>query len=155
MAYDSTPDTQEHIDKVRSRLEEVVEDLQQRGDVHDFSKLMPPEKEGWDIATPKLKDLVYGTEEYRAALRELKSTVQHHYSVNDHHPEFYIEQGFEGVNGMTLMAIVEMLCDWKAASERTKQVNTFEGNLPYNFERFGIDPQLAQILKNTVAELGW
>lgn len=151
--YDSTKDTLEHIGKVRDNIDQIHWNLSKRSFEHDASKLEPPEKEGWDIATPKLKDLVYGSDEYRAALRELRPTVEHHYSVNDHHPEFY-PPGI-GINGMTLMAVIEMLCDWKAASERTKQVNTFKENLPHNFERFGIESQLAQIITNTVDFLGW
>jgi len=55
---------------------------------------------------------------------------------------------------MTLLDVVEMLCDWKAASERTKQ-GSIAASLTHNKERFGISDQLAAILENTVRELGW
>lgn len=58
------------------------------------------------------------------------------------------------VNGMSLLDVVEMLCDWKAASERTKQ-GSIAQSLAHNKERFGIDDQLYNILVNTVKELGW
>lgn len=45
-------------------------------------------------------------------------------------------------------------CDWKAASERTKQ-GSIAASLVHNRMRFGIDDQLAAILENTVRELGW
>ena len=58
------------------------------------------------------------------------------------------------------MALIEMLCDWRAASERVKQrtddpdkVSTFEAGLQHNFGRFGIGPQLASVLMATVREL--
>ena len=37
--------------------------------------------------------------------------------MNRHHPEHF---GEDGIRGMNLPDVVEMLCDWKAASERTK-----------------------------------
>lgn len=148
--YDSTPDTMEHIRRVRYYLDDVIRELDERARDHDASKLFPPEKDGWDIATPKLKDLTYGTEEYRQSLRELRPTVEHHYAHNSHHPEFYPN----GVDGMTLFDVVEMLCDWKAASERGKGNNFMEG-LPYNKERFGLSDQLYSILENTAKAMGF
>lgn len=150
MTYDSTADTLEHIGKVQSRIHECTNNLIVRAERHDKSKLMEPEKAGFDIMTLKLRDLTYGSDEYRAALVEGKPTVDHHYSVNTHHPEHY-EQG---ITGMSLLDIVEMLCDWKGASERTKQ-GSIAASLIHNKERFGISDQLAAILENTVKELGW
>lgn len=102
------------------------------------------------MLTTKLAELAYGSDEYRAALRENKPTIDHHYAVNDHHPEHWPN----GIRDMSLLSIVEMLCDWKAASARTKQ-GSIAASLAHNKERFGIDDQLAAILENTVRELGW
>ena len=150
MSYDSTKDTIDHIGKVRYRLHVVIKDLEARGLVHDASKLQAPEKPGYDQLQTALKDVVYGTDAYRAALAEAKPVIDHHYAANDHHPEHYPN----GVNGMTLMALVEMLADWKAASERTKQ-GSIAQSLAHNKTRFGISDQLAEILENTVKDLGW
>lgn len=147
---DSTQDTLDHIGKVQARLQEVVSALRRRGYAHDASKLEEPEKSGFDVLTFKLASLVYGSDEYRAALAEGKPTVEHHYAVNDHHPEHTPH----GIAGMSLLSIVEMLCDWRAASERTSQGSIMQ-SLAHNKERFGIDDQLASILENTVRELGW
>lgn len=59
-----------------------------------------------------------------------------------------------GVNGMSILDILEMLCDWKAAGERYKVGNIAE-SLAHNRERFGLSDQLYAILENTVKELGW
>jgi hypothetical protein len=59
-----------------------------------------------------------------------------------------------GLNGMSLLDVVEMFCDWKAASERTKQ-GSIAASIAHNKERFGISDQLASILENTVRELDW
>ena len=154
--YDSRPETREHIGRVQFFIEEAIINLQKRLLVHDASKLVEPELSAFDIATPKLAGLEYGSEEYKQSLRDLGPALHHHFAENDHHPEHYPN----GVNGMSLMALIEMLCDWRAASERMKQrtddpekVKTFEAGLVHNFERFGIDEQLAYVLMNTAKEL--
>lgn len=157
MSYDSRPETQAHIDRVRHFIYSVQENLVRRADRHDASKLVSPEVEAFDIATPKLAGLVYGSEEYKQSLRDLGPALQHHFKANDHHPEHYEN----GVRGMSLMALIEMLCDWRAASERVKQrtddpekVKSFESGLAFNKERFGISDDLYEILLNTSRELG-
>src|SRR5688500_337238 len=80
MTYDSTADTKEHISKVQARIHECTNNLIVRAERHDKSKLMEPEKPGFDVLTLKLRDLVYGSDEYKAALEEGKPTIAHHYS---------------------------------------------------------------------------
>lgn len=157
MSYDSRPETQEHIDRVQHFIGLAVTNLRTRQMWHDDSKLVEPELSAFDKATPKLASLEYGSEEYKESLRELGPALQHHFEHNDHHPEHYEN----GVQGMSLMALIEMLCDWRAASERTKQrtddpdeVATFESGLLFNKERFKISDELYEILLNTVRELG-
>jgi len=147
---DSTEDTLAHIRKVQARMGVVIHELRSRAELHDASKLEEPEKSGFDVLLFKLATLVYGSDEYRAALEEGKPTIAHHYAVNSHHPEHWPN----GVAGMSLLDVIEMLADWKAASERTKQ-GSIAQSLPINKERFGIDDQLYAILENTVRELGW
>lgn len=151
MSYDSTEETQKHIDKVAEYMADVCDMLENRAAMHDASKLVDPEKAGWDIATPKLAGLEYGSEEYRANLREIRPIIDHHYAHNSHHPEFY---GSDGINGMSLLDIIEMFCDWKAASERGLG-NSFMEGLAYNRKRFYITDQLFKIFQNTARELGF
>ena len=147
---DSTQDTLDHINKVQVRIAELQANLDTRAALHDRSKLSEPEKSGYDRLTTRLADVVYGTEEYRTALAEAKPTIDHHYAANSHHPEHYPN----GIAGMSLLDVVEMLCDWKAASERTKQ-GSIAQSLAHNQKRWQIDDQLFSILLNTVQELGW
>lgn len=147
---DSTHDTEQHIRKVQARMQVVLHELTIRAAHHDESKLYEPEKSGYDKLTADLKDIVYGSDAYRAALAEAKPVIDHHYTHNSHHPEHYPN----GIAGMSLLDIVEMVCDWKAASERAKQ-GSIAQSLTHNKQRFGIDDQLAAILENTVRELGW
>jgi hypothetical protein len=107
--------------------------------------LVSPEKEAFDELTPKLADLTYGSEEYRATLREMKPAIDHHYAHNSHHPEHYPN----GIAGMNLLDIVEMFCDWKAASLRHTN-GDFRRSLEINRTRFNVSDQLASIFENSI-----
>lgn len=148
--YDSAPDTEAHIRRVQQLIEEIKDNLHDRAFVHDLSKLGEPEKSLFDEWTPKLKALTYGSDEYKAALVALGPALQHHYAHNKHHPEHYEN----GINGMSLLDLIEMFCDWKAASERHAD-GDFRKSLEINRNRFGMSDQLAEIFENTRRELGW
>lgn len=150
MSYDSRPDTEAHIRRVQELIDVVVGSLERRASAHDYTKLRDPEKPLFDEWTPKLKDLTYNGDEYRAALRALKPALDHHYAVWSHHPEHFEN----GINGMSLLDLIEMFCDWKAAGERHANGN-FAESLRINRERFGMSPQLAEIFENTMKELNW
>lgn len=147
--YDSRPETIAHISRVQNLLSECITNLTDRAVAHDQSKLESPEKEAFDLLTPKLKKLTYGSEEYRATLREMKPALEHHYANNSHHPEHYPN----GIEGMSLFDIIEMLVDWKAASERHAD-GSMAKSLEHNRARFNISDQLYNILCNTARELG-
>lgn len=149
--YDSRPDTYEHILKVQHYINRCILNLLYRGQVHDRSKLSGIEKAAFDQATPTLRDTEYGSEEYRASLRKIRPAVEEHYKRNTHHPEFYDD----GIDGMSLFDLVEMLCDWKAAGERHENGGDIFKSIDINEERHEISPQLTSILVNTAIELGW
>ena len=148
--YDSTEDTKEHIGKVQLNLLNVCTNLLKRSTAHDESKLKDPEKELFDQETPKLSKLTYGSQEYKDALGRLKPALDHHYANNSHHPEHYED----GVDGMSLLDLIEMLADWKAAVERHDD-GSLKKSLEINKKRFKIGDQLQSILKNTCEELKW
>lgn len=137
-------DTFRHIERVRNLLNVCVLDLMSRGQVHDQSKLESPEVEAFTEYTSKLATCTYGSDEYKGYLAAIKPALDHHYANNRHHPEHHEN----GVNDMNLLDIVEMLCDWKAASERHNDGN-IRKSIEINANRFGLSPQLVKILKNT------
>lgn len=149
--FDSRPGTEEHIARVALLLGMFCGHMRIRADVHDQSKLEEPEKSAFDATIPKLKDLVYGSEEYRAALREMAPALAHHYAHNSHHPEHYDN----GIHGMSLMDVVEMLCDWKAASERMAGGGDIARSIVVNQARFSIPVALCNIFANTAVEMEW
>lgn len=148
--YDSRQDTIQHIERVRWLLDTCITDLHNRKNEHDRSKLEDPEKSIFDRMTPLLKGSTYGSEEYRGFLAEMKPALDHHYANNSHHPEHYEN----GVDGMSLLDLLEMLCDWKAAGERHAD-GSLAKSLEINRDRFKVSPQLQSILENTARELGW
>lgn len=143
-------DTAEHIRQVQHYLGQCIVALEDRGINHDASKLAEPERTGYAALQTDLRNVEYGTPEYRAALAAARPVIEHHYQANRHHPEHWPN----GVEGMTIIDLVEMLCDWKAASLRTKQ-GSILASIDHNEQRFKLSPQLAEIFRNTVKEMGW
>lgn len=184
-------ETLAHIARVQECLRELTILLTQRGERHDASKLVEPERSGFIATLPRMKATPYGTPAYTALLDELRPTIQHHYAANDHHPEHYptptsdaiavmrqdvidIQQpGFNGahkraterlrqqiiwaesgINGMTLLSLLELFCDWKSASERHTN-GDFIASLAHNRVRFGLSDQVYTLFVNTAEALGW
>lgn len=147
---DSTVATLKHSRRVDELLLELMWEIGLRVTKHDESKLHHPEKAIFDEYSPKLRDTTYGSDEYKAFLVEMGKALKHHYEHNRHHPEHFEN----GVAGMTLVDLVEMLADWKAATERHADGDLGK-SLEIQTERFGLTNQLSSILRNTAAELGW
>jgi len=150
MAYDSRQDTLPHIARVQELIADICERLALRAELHDLSKLTEPEKSVFDAHAPQRSRCVYGSEKYNGHLAELQAALQHHYTHNSHHPEHFAN----GITGMSLLDLMEMFCDWKAASEKHKN-GSLDRSLRINRERFHLSEQLANIFENTRRELGW
>jgi len=148
--YDSRNDTIEHAIRVRELLIPLIEELDDRSREHDASKTQPPELAFFDEYTPKLRHSTYGSPEYHQLLVEMQAGLEHHYANNRHHPEHHEE----GIDGMTLIDLVEMLADWKAATERHEDGN-LERSLKINKDRFEMSDQLVAILESTARHFGW
>jgi hypothetical protein len=142
--FDSLPDTLAHIDRVHHFLTRMAAALADRAEAHDDSKRVEPEKSAYDRAVPEMRKHPYGSPGYKAATELLGPALEHHFEHNSHHPEHYPE----GIEGMDLIDLVEMLCDWRAAAERPPGNGTVR--MDVNRERYGIEPQLASILENTL-----
>lgn len=143
-------DTRDHIAKVQTRMGQILANLALRSARHDLSKTVEPERSGYAALQLRLADARYGSDEYRAVMAESRPVIEHHYTCNDHHPEHHAA----GIAGMSLLSLLEMLADWKAAGERTKE-GSMRQSLDVNRRRFVADSQLFAILENTARELGW
>jgi len=140
-------ETYKHVKKVSKNLNLFIQDLIHRGENHDNSKFEEPELTIFAENTHKLATTVYGSEEYKKQLEEVKPAILHHYSKNRHHPEHWPN----GVEDMTLIDLVEMLADWKAATERNKDGN-IRKSIEINAAKYNMTPQLRKIFENTTRE---
>lgn len=148
--FDSTADTLKHSQRVGELVVQTIKELSERSVSHDRSKTEEPELSVFNEYTPKLQKSTYGSDEYKGFLKEMQVGLDHHYANNRHHPEHFDN----GINDMTLVDLIEMLADWKAATERHDDGSLVK-SLPIQKERFGISDQLTQILENTARYYEW
>jgi len=144
----SNLETIKHIHAVRANLYKVIENLDHRARVHDQTKLESPEQDIFGEHYEGLAKCEYGSQEYTDLLAKVQPALDHHYANNRHHPQHWPN----GVDDMTLIDLIEMLCDWKAATARNKNGN-IRKSVEHNSTRFKMSPQLTQIFENTVREL--
>lgn len=116
---------------------------------HDLSKYSKDEASAFTKAG-RLKNLTYGSDEYKLQIRELLGpALDHHYEHNAHHPEHYKRLG---IDGMDLLTEIEMLVDWRAATLRHKDGNIGR-SIIINQERFGYDSRRARRYHRTIEAL--
>jgi len=142
--------TCEHARRVGELMLQVINYLQGRAICHDASKFTADEFDSFAEVTPGLKDLTYGSEEYKEQLRKIKPAITIHYQRNRHHPEHFAG----GIADMTLIDLMEMLADWRAAGERHKG-GDLRASIEMNAERFGYNDTLKRLLLLTASSLGW
>ena len=137
--------TYEHKQNVSKFISFILHDLIIRSIYHDNSKLENPEVDIFTEYTPKLANSTYGSDEYYQFLKEMKPALDSHYADNSHHPEHYDN----GIKDMDLVDLIEMICDWKAATLRHNDGDIYK-SIELNQKRFGYSDELKQIFKNTV-----
>jgi len=138
-------ETVKHICKVGEFLSLFAKKLYDRSIYHDRTKLEYPESEGFANFTSCLASTTYGSDEYKQLLKKLESTLIHHYKHNRHHPEHFTN----GIDGMNLVDLIEMFCDWKAATLRHDDGDLIK-SIIINSGRFNMTPQLVSIFLNSV-----
>lgn len=133
----------EHTSRVQLNIINIIFELRNRALKHDQSKLDPEQA---DIMKASF-NVDYGTPEYEAERLRIKPALDDHYAKERHHPEHFEN----GILGMTLVDLIEMLCDWEAATHR-RPADTIVKSLEYNRTRFNMPDALYIILKNTIEE---
>ena len=145
-------ETRKHQQEVAKNMISFAMEILRRATVHDASKLVSPEREIFIRMTPRLRDLTYGSDEYKAALEEMGEALTHHYRNNSHHPEYFsLYEKDDDISNMNLLDVVEMMCDWAAACKRHDDGNA-EESLRINEKRFCISNQLISIIRNTLLD---
>lgn len=138
-------DTTEHINLVQAFMLDFADKLKERAFVHDASKFEEPEKSIFAANTPGRDNTVFGSKEYEKHKQKVRVALDHHYAHNSHHPEHRLE----GIVGMDLLDIVEMICDWSASSLK-HEGSSIKKSIDINQKRFNYTDELKTILNNTV-----
>jgi hypothetical protein len=137
-------ETMKHIWEVERNMCLIASQIEIAAKSHDKSKLNEPEASGFEKLTQLLSKSTYGSDEYNSFLKELAPVLKHHYESNTHHPEHFEN----GISGMTLIDLVEMFCDWLAASKRHENGDIFK-SISISAERFQFPSELKSIFENT------
>lgn len=124
--------------------------LAKRALLHDLSKYRWDEAGGFARTIDQLRTTTYGTDEYRALLRQIKPSISLHYQRNRHHPEWHKD----GYAGMTRVDRIEMVADWGAAVRRHADGDLEESIAVKNAERFGYGEQDILFLRSTARRMG-
>lgn len=137
-------DVYEHRFWVAQAMMQIASEILDRARYHDMSKLSEVERQHYIEPVWQLnhEGPDYGTEEYKALCKKMGEGWKHHTEHNDHHPEHFDND----LSKMNLVQLLEMVCDWKAASKR-------KGNSPakaIEFMKAELSPQLEAILRNTI-----
>lgn len=122
-------ETEQHILQVGKLIALFCLQLLKRINTHDSSKFSKEESAG----------MVEVTAENRESLQ---SVYDYHRKHNRHHIEYH-----GGVSNMTLIDIIEMLCDWIDSSD------DIELSIETNQKTYGYSDELKHILINTAKVL--
>lgn len=133
-----------HISRVRRHIDTFIQLLIRRAENHDKSKLEEPELSWWK-EMDKEPRYPYGSEEYKQKIKRWDKVFKHHYKYNRHHPEHYEY----GVSEMTLIDIVEMMCDWLGYKDTTTVTEALKV-CDEQMARYDISEELRQIIFNTL-----
>ena len=133
-----------HISRVRKHMNTFVQLLLKRAINHDKSKLEEPELSWWK-EMDKEPRYPYGSEEYKQKIKRWDKVFKHHYKYNRHHPEHYEY----GISEMTLVDIVEMMCDWLGYKD-TIAISEALKVCDEQMKRYDIPDGIRQIIFNTL-----
>lgn len=137
----------DHRGRVFQYMSEISKDVMRRGNIHDESKLGPEEFPYHVKEIEEFGKHMFGTPGYDAAKKRLGPAIKHHFLLNRHHPEHFVAE----IDGMNLVDLMEMLCDWKSATlNHPESPGDMKRSLKLAVERYNISPQLAAILYNTI-----
>jgi len=122
----------QHVNYVQEGLLVIAQNLQRRGLVHDRSKFSADEFAAFTRINAAAREHPYGSEEYRAGLKQEKPTIALHYARNSHHPEHEAHRAeLTATNAakMGFLDLIEMVCDWRSAYLSYGSQGTWEENM--------------------------
>lgn len=139
-----------HLMFVRLALKKVEQALEQRGIVHDASKMLDDEYFGFSRINAAARINKFGSPEYAEAMVREQETIDLHFRRNSHHPER--PQLVAGVktepddaryfaalneNRMSFLDVIEMVCDWWGARKGYNDPRPWRDSVDLNFAKKG------------------
>jgi hypothetical protein len=135
-----------HQALVRKYLLQLAKALEARALVHDLSKLQLDEFSGFVEIQQIARQHKLDSPEYKASINH--QAVQLHLARNPHHPEYHDD----GIYDMSLLDLIEMVTDWKAAGE-TYGKTSLEESLPIQKERFKMTDEQYRLIQLIAEDL--
>ena len=139
-----------HKQSVKVGIQRIIDELADRAEKHDDDKFETEVFDSFYNALDKFINTKFGERNWELAMDEIGDSLFKHYSASPHHAQHYEN----GINGTNLLDLIEMMVDWKSASNSYGD-SSFEESLRVQKKRFGIDDQLYGILTNTAIKLGY
>jgi len=162
-----------HRDFVRLALLHVMQDIERRSLIHDASKMLDDEFAGFARINAIARVNKFGTEEYKASMKQERATIDLHFSRNSHHPERpkLLGEAAEDRRGlpddftywlarygarMTFLDVIEMVCDWWGARKGYGDSRTWQESVELNFKAKGelLSPEQLWLAREVAAFLG-
>ena len=129
-------DQDRHQRRVGRMLRVIAKELEHRQYMHDRSSYEAPER----LIVARNKRLLFNRSVGKSTTlmkgaTELLHAVSTHYKKNRHHPEHWSN----GVWDMTLVDVIEMVCDWRSTG----------CNIEDRLTKYHIDGPLADVIRST------
>ena len=134
----------QHTQWLMEGMSYVITNLLTRLLTHDRSKIGPDELDLYAKIVPGFKGLVYGTKEHEEHGKKLGPAWQAHCLDNRHHVEHFEN----GLHDMHLLDLIEMVCDWRAASLRSGKFD-YETSVKQFANKNNVSHDLVTIIHNT------
>jgi hypothetical protein len=161
-----------HRDFVRLALLHVTQDIERRSLTHDASKMLDDEFAGFARINAIARVNKFGSEEYKAYMKQERATIDLHFSRNSHHPErprllgnaaedtrglpddFTYWQAHDGAR-MTFLDVIEMVCDWWGARKGYGDSRSWRESVELNFTSKGhlLSPEQLWLARDVAAFL--
>lgn len=123
-------------------LIKIVLKLIHRALIHDNSKYRFSEAIPMSKIAKYLINTLYGSKAYKDLTNRNYEAIKIHYKRNRHHPEYHDND----YKKMSLIDLIEMFVDWKAASKRYKNGN-FDKSVEISKEKFKMSDEIIEFLK--------
>jgi hypothetical protein len=127
----------------------MSQEVMRRANQHDNSKYEDAEFIPYSEVIDEFEKYPYGSKERDALYESIKPAAEHHHKRNRHHPEYHPD----GIDGMNLVDLIEMLVDWKSATQNhPDNPGNLRNSIALATKKYNISPQLARILYNTAID---